>query len=297
MAGQQLLNAIALSSIYALFAVGYTLIFGVLRVLNLAHAAIYASGAMSALFVVRSGGGFALAIACGTVVAAVLGLILDVAVFRPLRQRGGAGQMSERLMPLVGSIAFGVILSSVLVMTMGVDFRRFPESAMPTQAFEFGGVRVGVLHLTVIGISFVLMLLLHWLVYRSKVGRAIRGVAESPQNARLVGVRVDRIFALTMLLASGLAGIAGTLIGVYSNVVYPYMGATIELKGLAMVVLGGMGSIYGAVIAAFIVGGSETIAAGYLDPGWQPTITFGAVLVVLMLRPQGLFGNPSEIRA
>lgn len=286
---QQVVNGLALGGLYGLFAVGYTLVFGVLNILNLAQAAVYMAGALTAQQLVVRGVNVLAAFFAGLAVSGLLGLLLEWSVLRPLRQRR-ASLLDPRLLTLVGSLAFAAMLESVAFLTVGIEIRRFPENVVGLHVYHIGPVVVDRLQLVVMLLTLGLMVVLHWVVQRTGTGRAIRAVAESTGHARLMGINVSRVIAITVVLSSVMAGAAGILIGVQSNMVYAYMGRHIELKGLAIIVLGGLGSVPGAVLAGLLIGLAEVFAVGYLVAGLQTAVVFGILMMLLLVRPRGLMG-------
>ncbi|MBV8152705.1 MAG: branched-chain amino acid ABC transporter permease [Candidatus Eremiobacteraeota bacterium] len=286
MISQQIANGVFLGATYALFAVGYTLIFGVLDILNLAHASIFMASAFVCLTLVTAGwplgGAFVAALCAG----GLLGVILDRVAFAPLRKRAAG-----TLVPLISSIGFAIVVEAVFRGVYGVDDRQFPEAARAAAPLSLLGVRFSALDLSILGAAIVLMLALAYLMRRTKLGRDIRAVADDRIAAALLGVDIERTIAITFFIASALGGAAGVLVGLQYNSVVPDMGSRIELKGLAVIILGGMGSITGAVIGGFILGITETLAVAFISSNWRDAIAFGVMFAILILRPTGLFGR------
>lgn len=295
MLAQQIFNGLALGALYGLFAVGYTMVFGVLNILNLAHGAVYMSGALLTQQMVIRGVGLPIAFLVGCSFCGLLGWILERSVLRPLR--GKRGFLSARLMPLVGSLAFAVIVESFAYLTIGIDIRRIPEKVVAFEIHKVGSVVIDGTQLVVIGVTICFMFILHFIVKRTLVGKSMRAIAESTYYARVVGVNVDRIITYTVIMSSVMAGAAGILIGIQSNMVYAYMGHHVELKGLAIIVIGGLGSITGSVLAGFLLGLVEVLTVGYLASGYQTAIVFGSMLCLLIFKPWGLFGIAPVERA
>ena len=283
---QQVLNGIFAGSIYALFAIGFTLVFGVLDRLNLAHAAVFTAGAFVGIeLVAELGLSIWLAIPVVLVFGAVLGLVIERLAFRPLKGRADA-----HFAGLISSIALGGMFAALLLARYGPDTRRFPADAFPTTDFALGGVRITLLQLVILGVSLGLMLGLAYLVNRTRLGRGMRAVAENPHAARVLGVDVDRVTAVTFALSSALGAVAGVLLAFYVNSAQMTMGFNIELKGLAVIIVGGMGSLKGAMIGGIALGLAEVFAVQYVGSSWRDVVAFGLLFTVLLLRPQGLFG-------
>jgi branched-chain amino acid transport system permease protein len=283
---QQILNGIFAGSIYALFAIGFTLVFGVLDRLNLAHSAVFAAGAFLGIELVTDLGlSIWLAIPAVLLFGAVLGLVIERVAFRPLKGRNDA-----HFAGLISSIAIGGMFLALLQARYGPDTRRFPADAFPSTDFELGGVRITLLQLVILGVSLGLMLGLAYLVNRTALGRGMRAVAENPHAARVLGVNVDRVTATTFAISSALGAVAGVLLAFYVNSAQLGMGFNIELKGLAVIIVGGMGSLKGAMIGGLALGLAEVFAVQYVGSSWRDVVAFGLLFAILLLRPQGLFG-------
>lgn len=283
----QLLQGIFSGSVYALFALGYTLVFGVLDILNLAHAAIFMMAAMVSWWLVSEQGWSLLAaFPVAVVLAGFLGVLLDRVAFLRLRRRG-AGHLS----PLISSIAMALIFVGTARLLFKPDRKQFPAEAFPQVYFDIGNIRIRLLDLIILAISLLMMAGLTWLVQRTSLGRAMRAVAENPKAAALLGVHIDRVIMQTFFIASALGGAAGVLYGMSLNSIEPTMGNQVELKGLAIIILGGMGSIPGAVLAGFLIGLVEVLSVVFRLSQWKDAIVFAALFLVLLLRPQGIFGK------
>lgn len=287
MIAQQIVNAIALGSAYALFAFGYTLVLGVLRILNFAHGTIYAVAALVGVWLVAAAGWPLVAAGVGAVVVAgLLGVLLDRAAFKPLRDRGAG-----LLPPMIASIGLAQVFVSVSRGLFGSNIRRFPRGSFPTTVVEIGPVRLDTIQISIIVVTVVLVFGLTWLLKRTRLGHAIRAVSENPRAARRLGIDVDRVIAVTLFLASGLGGLAGLFIGLSFNFIYPDMAGDLVLRGLAVIVLGGMGSIPGAVVGAFVLALFETFAVAYGGSFLRDAIAFTLLFLVLIVRPTGILGT------
>ncbi|WP_134773671.1 branched-chain amino acid ABC transporter permease [Ornithinimicrobium flavum] len=284
---QQLLNGLFLGSIYALFAIGFTLVFGILDRLNLAHPAVFAAAAFVGIELVAVGGlSIWVALPLVAVFGAVLGLVIERVAFRPLK-----GRPDAHFAGLIGSIGLGGMFIALLLWRYGPDTRRFPVDAFPSTTFEVAGARVTLLQVAILVISVLLMLGLTWLVARSRLGRAMRAVAENPRAATVLGLDVDRVTATTFALSSALGAVAGALFAMNVNSAQLGMGSAIELKGLAVIIVGGMGSLPGALVGGLILGLAEVFAVQYLASSWRDVVAFGLLFLLLVVRPQGLFGS------
>jgi branched-chain amino acid transport system permease protein len=284
--GQQIVNGLFLGSIYALFALGYTLVFGVLDILNLAHQAVFMLCAYAALALVvhlhlPMVAAFPVAVAAG----GLLGLLVDRVAFRPLR-----GRADSNISGLISSIALATLLEAAALQVFGPDVERFPFGTVPNRTLEIGGAVVSELQVVIIAIALAMLAALTWLLRRTRLGRQIRAVAESPQAARILGVNVDRVIGASFFLSSALGAAAGILFGLAFNNVSPDMGRAVELKGLAVIILGGMGSMPGAALAGFALGLLEVLTVSQIGSSYRDAIAFGVLFVVLVLRPRGLLG-------
>jgi branched-chain amino acid transport system permease protein len=293
MLAQQLVNALSLGGVYALYALGFTLIFGVLDVVNLAHGAVFMLGAYAALqAVLLFKFPLAAAVAVAMLVAGLAGWLLDKLIFAPLRARN-----APHLAPMIATLGLAIVLNSSVQGIFGAENVRFPLEVLPAEAFQIGSVRITLIELAIIFLSFLLMGFLLWGLQRTRIGSALRGVAESPRAAALLGINVEGVFGVTSVIASMLGGIAGVLIALYSNAVFPSMGQPMLHKGIAVVILGGMGDIRGALIGGFFLGFAEVFSVAYIGSTMRDAVAFGLLFAILLLRPQGLFGQAAQRRA
>jgi branched-chain amino acid transport system permease protein len=295
---QQVLNAIFIGSIYALFAVGYTLVFGVLDVLNLAHSAVFMLGAVIAYsLVAQHGMPFLPAAIIAVLVCGLLGLLIEFVALRPLRRRN-APPISALISTIGLALIFVAIVEQATPGTLfswlwqdGANSVRFPAGTVPNPTYHVAGLTIEGTKLGILITSVVLMLVLGYVIRYTQVGRALRAVAENRRAATLLGINVDRIFASTLFLSSALGGLAGILFGLAISDIGPYIGRDqVELKGLAVIVLGGMGSIPGAVVGGYVLGLIEVFAFVRFGSNVEAGVAFAALFLMLVLRPQGLFG-------
>jgi branched-chain amino acid transport system permease protein len=285
--GQQIVNGLFLGSIYALFALGYTLVFGVLDILNLAHQAVFMVCAYAALvLVVHLHMPMVAAFPVAVLLGGLLGMLVDRIAFKPLR-----GQSDSNIAGLISSIALATILEAGVVQFFGPDVERFPFGTVPTRSLKIGDAVVSELQIIIIAIALVMLAGLTWLLRRTQLGRRIRAVAESPKAARVLGVNVDRIISASFFVSSALGAAAGVLFGLAFNNVAPDMGRSVELKGLAVIVLGGMGSMPGAALAGLALGLLEVFTVAWIGSSYRDAVAFGVLFLVLVLRPRGLLGS------
>jgi branched-chain amino acid transport system permease protein len=287
---QQLFNALSLGSVYALFALGFTLVFGVLGVVNLSHGSVFMLGAYAALWGVRQ---WALPLWAMLIFAALssglIGLVIDVLVLRPLRQRD-----APHLIPMIATIGLGMALNNLVQGFFGAENQRFPTELLPQDTLQLAGVHVTAIELGIILLSFVLMAVLLLALQKTQLGRALRAIAESPKAARLLGIHVEGLFRLTSFTAAALGGLAGVLIGLYANALFPLMGQPVLHKGIAVIILGGLGDIRGALLAGLFLGFAEVLSVAYIGSTMRDAVAFGLLFVVLLARPKGLFGSVKE---
>ena len=284
--GQQLLNGIFLGSIYALFAVGYTLVFGVLDILNLAHQAVFTLAAFAALLLVADAHlPLWAAMPLAVVFGGLVGLLLERIAFRPLR-----GRADSNISGLISSLAMATVFEAIALQLFGPDISRFPFGTFPERMITIGTATASLLQLLIVGIAVVLMALLTFLMARTRLGRQLRAVAESPRAARVCGIDVDKTIAAAFFLSSALGGAAGVLFGLAFNSISPDVGRSVELKGLAVIILGGMGSIPGAVVAGFALGLVEVFTVSQLGSDYRDVVAFVVLFLMLLVRPRGLFG-------
>jgi branched-chain amino acid transport system permease protein len=276
--------------VYALFALGFTLVFGVLGVVNLSHGAIFMVGAYAAERATAGlGWGIAPAIVFAFAVAGTVGLLVDVLVLRRLRAR-----QAPHLIPMVATIGVAIVINSAAQGIFGAQNRRYPEEVISHAAYTLGAVQVTVLELGIMFASAALMAALFLALRGTQIGRGLRAVAESPRAAYLVGINVEKMFFITSFIAAGLGGIAGVLIALYSNAVFPLMGQPMLHKGIAVIILGGMGDIRGAMLGGLFLGFAEVLSIAYIGSTSRDAVAFGLLFLVLLVRPTGLFGRGFE---
>lgn len=285
---QQLVNGLFIGSVYGLFAVGYTLVFGVLDILNLAHPAVFTLGGLTALWLVESAKmSIFLAFPLSVLFAGLLGLLLDRVAFFPLRKRA-----DTYFSGLISSIAMAIMFESLALGVFGAHTVRFPAKTLSLHIWRFAGVTVTSLQVEIVVVALLLMAGLTQFLKRSRTGKAIRAVAENERMARLLGIHVDGIIAFTFFISSALGGAAGILFGLYFDALSPDMGHAIELKGLAVIVLGGMGSIPGAIAGGLAFGLSEVLTVAITGTSnLRDAVAFAVLFAILLLRPSGILGR------
>lgn len=282
---QQLINGIALGSTYALIALGYTMVYGIITLINFAHGEIFMVGAFVGLLMVAI---FKLNIFVAMVLAMVtcmaLGVVIELIAYRPLRK-------SSRLSALISAIGVSIFLSTLAQMIFGADAKGFPETAFPVNQIHIGDADISTLQLLIIGVSACLMIALEFIVQKTKIGKAMRATSEDYNTAALMGINVNMIISFTFALGSALAAAGGVLVGLLFNAVSFNMGLMAGLKAFAAAVLGGIGSIPGAMLGGLLLGVTEVlgVAAGYSS--YRDAIAFAILVLVLLVRPTGLLGR------
>ena len=284
---EQLYNAIFIGSIYALFAVGFALVFSVLDILNLAHPTVFMLGAFAALFAIATLGlPWWLAVPIAFVATGLFGILLDRIAFAPLRRRG-----APPLSAMISSLVVTLAVVRVVELRYGGDFITFPAGTVPSFLIHVGDATLEGIRLAIIALSIALMLVLTYLVRGTALGREIRALAENPRAARILGIDVERAIAATFFISSGLGGLAGVLLAFAYNSLDSRMGLPLELRAFTVMVVGGMGSLPGAVIGAYLLGLGEVASLVYLPAELRDAFAFGLLFLVLIARPQGLLGQ------
>lgn len=290
---QQLINALSLGSVYALFALGFTLVFGVLGVINLSHGAIFMLGSYIALMLIEKlAMPLYLAMLTAMLATGCIGVLVDYLVLKPLRARN-----APHLAPMIATIGVAIMLTNLAQGLFGAENKRFPAGTIPEESLNIGALHVTALQVGIIVISFVLMLVLLLIMRRTQLGRALRAIAESPKAAYLLGINVEGLFFLTSFAAAALGGAAGVLVGLSFNAISPFMGQPMLHKGIAVIILGGMGDIRGALIGGLFLGFAEVLTVAYISSDFRDAVAFGLLFLILLVRPSGMFGKVLERKA
>lgn len=294
---QQLINGLSLGSIYALIALGYTMVYGILRLINFAHGEVFMVGAYAGYYTATllgielyesSGQAFplwaaALVLVSAMVVAALLGLLVELFAYRPVRK-------APRLTPLITAIGVSIFLQNAGMLVFGANPRRYPAILREVR-FEIGGVILTNIKLAIFAVSIGLMVALHLLVKHTLTGKAMRAVSTNIDAARLMGIDPNRTIQQTFAIGSALAAAGGILFGLDQVLINPMMGMLTGLKAFVAAVLGGIGNIPGAVLGGLLIGLAEQLTAGYLSPDYRDAITFVVLIVILLIKPEGLLGT------
>lgn len=282
-------------SIYALIALGYTMVYGIIQLINFAHGEIYMIGGFTALIVagvctIYGLSGVSILILAGIIAviyASAYGYTLEKVAYRPLRG-------SPRLSPLISAIGMSIFLQNYVLLVQTPDYLPFPR-LIPDLAFiEPVAHIVGTPELVILITTVVSMILLTLLIKKTRIGKAMRATQQDLSMARLVGVNVDRIISLTFIIGSALAAIAGVLVASYIGQVNFYIGFMAGVKAFTAAVLGGIGSIPGAVVGGLVLGGAESFAAGYISSDYEDAFTFILLVLILTVRPSGILGKTTK---
>ena len=282
---QQLVNGLAVGSIYALIALGYTMVYGTIKLINFAHGDVYMMGAFIGYFAVMVLKlNVFLALLVAMVACAVLGVVIERVAYKPLRK-------STRVAALITAIGVSYLLENAMSYFFGAESRPFP-SDFGTETFTlFGDISVNGKQILIFGITVLLMALLQFIVRYTKMGKAMRAVAVDEQAAQLMGIDVDGVISFTFALGSALAGIAGVLVGVYYNTISTTMGITVGLKAFVAAVLGGIGSIPGAMVGGYLIGLLETMVSFFGYSPYRDGVVYFLLFIILIVLPAGLFGK------
>jgi branched-chain amino acid transport system permease protein len=282
---RQIANGLILGSTYGLVALGLTLVFGVLGVINLAQGELFMVGAFAGLVTLNAGLPFPLALLTGPAAAALVGLAMYVLLLRPLPQN------VDPHVPMIGTMAAAVVVQQLAARLFSARQHPYPTPESLAGVVHLGPLTFQTLDAFIVALALAVVVGLYVLVLRTRLGLAIRAVAENGRMAALLGINRDATIAAVFVISSALAGIAGVLVGMFFNNVGPYIGVPIGMKGLAAVILGGLGSITGALVAGLVIGVAEVVTVAYLDSSWRDAVAFVVMIAILLARPTGLFGK------
>lgn len=282
---QQLLNGLLLGSMYSLIAIGYTLIFGILNLLNLAHGEVFMIGGFIGLFLAVNLHQSILVSILGAMAGAGLcGLFLEISCFRYIKKE-------YPMAPLLATIGFALILSNLASLVSGAEPRMFPIE------IDFGNLQLGSLYLSnlqlaMFGFAVLLMFIIDLTIRKTETGRLMRAIAENPDLSGLVGIDIRHVTRITLMLSSALGGAAGILIGMRMGKVSPFIGSTIGLKALAVMVIGGLGDVKGSMFTGMVIGVIEVLVVAYLSSTYMDGVVWVILVLILLYKPNGLFGSP-----
>ncbi|GAB6035699.1 branched-chain amino acid ABC transporter permease [Fundidesulfovibrio butyratiphilus] len=286
---QQLVNGLTLGLVYALIAVGYTMVYGVIELINFAHGEIYMLGAfLCVTFIKLLGLSLFPAIALAMLCCAALGVGIDRLAYKPLRK-------APRLAALITAIGVSIFLQNLAMILWGSRPTPFVREAIPAvfdqPAFTLDQVTISWMQMFIYAVAISMMILLSLIINKTRVGTAMRALAQNQTSAALMGINVDRVIAFTFALGSGLGAVAGILVAMYYNTMSPMMGYNAGVKAFAAAVLGGIGSVPGAMLGGIVLGVAETLGAGYVSSQYRDGLGYAVMIAVILVRPAGLLGK------
>jgi branched-chain amino acid transport system permease protein len=291
---QQLINGLTLGGIYALIALGYTMVYGIIQLINFAHGEFFAAGGYMGVILLSflAGRGYLQtypllclfgALALAMIYCAFLAMAVEKVAYKPLRR-------SSRLSALVSALGMSIFLSNGLMLTQGVYDKAYP-SAFSQGGFEFGLIVVSYLQITIVLVTIALLVVLNILVFKTRIGKAMRATAQDKTMSALVGINSNRIISITFAIGAGLAAAAGIMVGLYYGSVNYTMGFVPGIKAFAAAVLGGIGNITGAMLGGLVIGMVEIFGAGYISGQYKDVFAFIILIAVLYFRPTGIMGE------
>lgn len=286
---QQLVNGITLGGVYALIAVGYTMVYGVIQLINFAHGEIYMLGGFMAYTLVAVlGMPFFPAFILTLLICAILGVILDFVAYRPLRK-------APRLAALITAIGMSIFLQNMAMLVWGSQIKSYPRDILPLffseSAITFGDVSLSWLQLFILAITLTSMIILHLTIHKTRIGMAMRAISQDKTASALMGIGVNRVISFTFAIGSAMGGMAGILVGLYYNAIFPTMGYVAGIKAFAAAVLGGIGSVPGAMLGGGVLGIAEVMGAGYISSEYRDGISYAVMIAVILFKPSGLIGK------
>ncbi len=289
---QQLINGLFLGSVYALMALGYTMVYGIINLINFAHGEIYMIGSFIGYFLINAfnnynvlpnGWGFFVAMILSMVASAFLGMVIEFLAYRPLRK-------SARISVLITAIGVSYFLQNIMIYFFSADSRSFPQS-ITRKAYNLGFITVSNIQLLILGISLLLIVLLQIVIQKTRMGKAMRAVSVDSDAAQLMGINVNKTISFTFALGSALAAAGGMLIGLYYNSINPMMGYAPGLKSFVAAVLGGIGVIPGAALGGFAIGLIETMSTALGFSEYKDALVYVVLILILLIRPAGILGK------
>lgn len=292
---QQLVNGLTIGGVYALIALGYTMVYGIIELINFAHGEIYMIGAYVGIITIATiqllipAGvspvlAIMLALFAAMLVCALYGFTIEKLAYRPLRH-------APRLSPLISALGVSIFLQNFIMIAQGTRDKVFPHLFATTISFELFSVRISLIQIAILLGCVLLMLTLHLIIQHTRIGTAMRATAQDKTAAALCGIHVDHIISVTFVIGSILAGAAGVMIAMYYGLVNYSIGYLVGIKAFTAAVLGGIGNVPGAMIGGLILGLLESFGAGYISPEYKDVIAFSVLILVLLIKPSGIFGE------
>lgn len=282
---QQLINGISLGSIYALIALGYTMVYGIIKMINFAHGDVFMLGAFAGYYAITIFHfGFIPALIFAMLTCSIIGVIIERIAYKPLRN-------ATRIAALITAIGVSLFIEYTTIYVRGASPTAYPSNVLPSHTIEFMGATVNIQSFIILIVSIVLMLLLQFVVHRTKIGRAMRAVSYDADAAKLMGINVNTTISYTFAIGSALAGAAGVIFGVYYTKIEPLMGIIPGLKAFVAAVLGGIGIIPGAMVGGLLLGIIETFVSAIGFSLWRDGVVFIVLILILIFKPSGIFGK------
>lgn len=287
---QQVINGLTLGSVYALIALGYTMVYGVIKLLNFAHSEFFMLGAFFSYYMILN---FDVNVVVAFVLTMLLvggvGVVTDQIAYKPLRK-------SERLSVLITAIGVSYLLRNAMVIVAGAETKSFNSAfseipAFLNQSIQIGGIQISMMQIILLVVTLTLMILLNLVVQKTKMGKAMRAVSTDPEAAQLMGINSNQVISFTFLIGAALAGAAGMLVGMYYNSLSPLMGASYGNKAFVAAVIGGIGQIPGAVLGGYLIGMIETLITAYGNSSIRDAVVYIILIVILLIKPAGLLGK------
>lgn len=291
---QQLINGLALGAVYALIALGYTMVYGILQLINFAHGEVYMLGAYLGIIILgvltylgltaySLGLSLLVTVIVSMVFCAAYGAVIERVAYRPLRNAG-------KLTPLISAVGMSIILQNFVMLAQGKEYKNMPPM-LPTEGVSFFGANVSPVQVFILTASILMMVALQLFVARTRLGKAMRATSQDRVMAGLVGININLVISITFMIGSSLAAVAGVMVTLYYGVVHFSMGYTAGLKAFTAAVLGGIGSIPGAMLGGFMLGLIENFGASYISSAYKDAFAFLVLIITLIIRPSGLFGQ------
>lgn len=283
---QQIINGVSLGSIYALIALGYTMVYGIIKLINFAHGEIYMLGAYIGYFCMTNLNlGFLPSLIISMVLCTLIGIGIEKIAYKPLRN-------ATRIAVLITAIGVSLFIQYGTMFFVGAGVRTFPPmSGFITRRFEFGDVVINMQQIMIVAITIFLMIVLQFIVRKTRIGKSMRAVSLDSDAAQLMGINVNTTISFTFALGSALAGAAGIMVGVYYNSINPLMGTMPGLKAFVAAVFGGIGIIPGAMLGGYLIGIIEVLVSGYGNSMYRDAVVFGILILVLIIKPTGILGK------
>lgn len=286
---QQLINGLTLGLIYAMIAVGYTMVYGVIELINFAHGEIYMLGAfLCVTFITVLGIPFYVAIFLAMCCCSVCGILLDIIAYRPLRN-------APRLAALITAIGMSIFLQNLAMIIWGSRPKPFPQHQVPQYlnevAVTFGSIQLTWLQVFIFAITIMMMIGLNLIIMKTRIGTAMRALSQNKKAAALMGINVNMVISFTFALGSAMGAVAGVLVAVYYNTMYPTMGYVAGVKAFAAAVLGGIGSVPGAMLGGVVLGVAEALGAGYVSSLYRDGVAYAVMIAVIIFRPSGILNK------